>query len=200
MEQIYVLQCEKGKYYVGKTSDIDRRFAEHLSGEGGSEWTRYYRAQQIIEVETMNSPFDEMKKTLEYMERFGIDNVRGAQWSNIELTSHQRDEIMIAINPNACFHCGELGHYANNCNRRNQPSSARTGQCFTCGQYGHFANECNHSINHCERCGRESHSEEGCYATRDINGGRLNCARCGRDSHSANQCYAKTDINGRWLH
>ena len=187
MEKIYVLQCNHGKYYVGKTSNIDRRFAEHLSGHGGSEWTRCYGAQQIIEVENMNSSFDETKKTLEYMKRFGIDNVRGAQWSNVQLTAEQRTEILKMINPDGCFHCGEIGHFANNCNRRNQ-------------NYSHFFNACNTRVIFCERCGRDNHSEKDCYATFGIDGDMLDCARCGRDSHSADQCFARTDIDGNKLY
>jgi predicted GIY-YIG superfamily endonuclease len=204
MQKIYVLQCENGKYYIGKTSNVDRRFAEHLSGEYGSEWTSYYTPRQVIEVENMISDFDEMKKTLEYMKRFGIDHVRGAQWSNINLTSEQRTTIMKAMNTDGCFHCGQIGHFSNNCTHRNQSFQTQQRiQCFTCGNYGHFANECNYGRNmvmQCERCGRDSHFKDDCYAKISIDGTILDCARCGRDSHSADECYATLDIHRRRLY
>lgn len=180
MEKIYVLQCENNKYYVGKTSNVERRFAEHLNGHYGSEWTRYYAPRQVIAVENMSSEFDEMKKTLEYMKKYGIDHVRGAQWSNKTLTQEQRVEIMRAMNTNGCFHCGQAGHFANGCPNRNQ--SFRTPRTVQC-----------------ERCGRDSHFKGDCYATFDIDGNMLDCTRCGRDSHCADECFAKTDINGRRL-
>ncbi len=31
---MYILQCHDDRYYVGSTRDIERRFAQHQSGEG----------------------------------------------------------------------------------------------------------------------------------------------------------------------
>jgi predicted GIY-YIG superfamily endonuclease len=203
MQKIYVLRCKNNKYYVGKTSDIDRRFAQHFSGQYGSEWTRRYGPEEVVEVKNMTSDYDEMNKTLEYMKKYGIEHVRGAQWSNINLTEEQRSFIIKAINPNACFRCQQNGHFSENCPHRNQSyRTPETMQCFRCGQHGHFANECNNNYHtmFCERCGRDSHSEDRCHATIDIDGNMLNCTRCGRDSHSANVCRARTDIDGQRLY
>ena len=194
MQKIYVLQCKNNKYYIGKTADVDRRFAEHFSGEYGSEWTKYYPPRAVIEVENMTSHYDEMKKTLEYMKKFGIDHVRGAQWSNIHLTSQQRDAIMAALNTNACFRCGQNGHFSNNCTNRSQLfRTPQIVQCFTCGKYGHYANTYNYNQRPtcCERCGSYSHVIDNCYATFDIDGNILDCA---------DECYAKSDVNGRRLY
>ena len=32
---LYILLCRDGKYYVGVTNDLNRRYAEHFSGNGG---------------------------------------------------------------------------------------------------------------------------------------------------------------------
>jgi putative endonuclease len=32
---VYVLGCADGSYYVGQASDLTRRLAEHMAGEGG---------------------------------------------------------------------------------------------------------------------------------------------------------------------
>ena len=31
---MYILRCSNGQYYVGSTLDLDKRLAEHQSGEG----------------------------------------------------------------------------------------------------------------------------------------------------------------------
>ena len=31
---MYILRCSNGQYYVGSTYDLDKRLAEHRSGEG----------------------------------------------------------------------------------------------------------------------------------------------------------------------
>lgn len=37
---IYTLQLEKNKYYVGKTTNLEKRLKEHFNGFG-SEWTKF---------------------------------------------------------------------------------------------------------------------------------------------------------------
>lgn len=34
MHQVYMLLLENGRFYVGSTEDLDRRYQEHLSGKG----------------------------------------------------------------------------------------------------------------------------------------------------------------------
>lgn len=43
---LYLLECENGSYYAGITTDLDRRFAEHVFGIGA----RYTRANPPLRV------------------------------------------------------------------------------------------------------------------------------------------------------
>lgn len=43
---LYLLECENGAYYAGITTDLERRFAEHVSGIGA----RYTRANPPLRV------------------------------------------------------------------------------------------------------------------------------------------------------
>ncbi len=48
---VYILECEDGSLYTGITTNIERRFSEHLQGIG-SRFTRAKKAKQIIYTET----------------------------------------------------------------------------------------------------------------------------------------------------
>ena len=43
---LYLLECENGSYYAGITTDLERRFAEHVFGIGA----RYTRANPPVRV------------------------------------------------------------------------------------------------------------------------------------------------------
>ena len=210
MEKIYVLKCDHSNYYVGKTSNVNRRFAEHLDGSG-SAWTSLHEPKEIVEVTNKSSDYDELKKTLEYMNKYGVDRVRGALWSNVELTEDQRTTIGKMINQDACFRCGRKDHFARDCQQPNssQPKpppvpSLKRGQAVRPPRESDLEAHAQKRRREmprmqCHRCGRDSHDAAACYATFDRDGRLLECARCGRESHSVADCYAHSDINGRRL-
>jgi predicted GIY-YIG superfamily endonuclease len=39
MDHIYILKLREGKYYIGKTKNVEKRFNEHIAGNG-SGWTK----------------------------------------------------------------------------------------------------------------------------------------------------------------
>lgn len=86
---IYVLQLENNKWYVGSTTNLDRRIQEHKSGRG-SEWTKLHRFISLYSEEEMVDPLEEDLVVKMTMREHGIDNVRGGSYSNIKLTARQR--------------------------------------------------------------------------------------------------------------
>jgi len=116
-ELIYVLQLQNNKYYIGKTTNIDKRIEEHKNGNG-SVWTNKHKFISLIETYKYNDKFDEDKYTKEYMSKYGIENVRGGSYTTVTFDKqtffHLKKEIYGA--ENKCYKCGESGHYANNCN------------------------------------------------------------------------------------
>jgi len=81
---IYVLKLIEDRYYIGRTSNILRRIEEHFTNNG-AVYTKAYKPIKVIEVEEEKSSDDERLKTLEIMEKYGWEKVRGYVWCSIEL-------------------------------------------------------------------------------------------------------------------
>ena len=80
---VYVLELENGKWYVGFTRSKKRRLNDHFDGYG-SLWTKKHKPIRV--VEQMNGGRElERRKTIEYMRRYGWQNVRGYCWVEPEL-------------------------------------------------------------------------------------------------------------------
>ncbi|KAL3920359.1 MAG: hypothetical protein SGILL_003302 [Bacillariaceae sp.] len=103
---VYVLECEDGKYYVGSTVDPKRRFRQHFENpRGGSKWTKFHRPvaikAQIRRVPEKYLMGLEAQVTAEYMLKYGVNNVRGAYFSNPR--NYTLDDVSILT--------AFLGHY-----------------------------------------------------------------------------------------
>jgi len=116
MTFIYVLQLELNKYYVGKTNDPETKFDFHFSS-CGSAWTKTFKPINICEFISERDPYEEDIYTLKYMEKYGIDNVRGGSFCTIELSEEQIKLInqMIKGSTNKCYNCKESGHFIKDC-------------------------------------------------------------------------------------
>jgi hypothetical protein len=116
MVYIYVLQLEQGKYYVGKTFNPRQRFESHFNSNG-SEYTKLYKPINIIELKPDCDDYDEDKITRQYMDKYGIDNVRGGSFSSIKLDDSMLKTLKHMENgtKNKCFTCEKSGHFAKEC-------------------------------------------------------------------------------------
>jgi predicted GIY-YIG superfamily endonuclease len=81
---LYVLKLEDDCWYVGITMDLNKRLAQHWSGEG-AKWTKLHKP---ISVDRVIFPADqdtiENDITKEYMELYGKEKVRGGSWCKVD--------------------------------------------------------------------------------------------------------------------
>ena len=178
MTTIYVLKLEQNKYYIGKTNDLQSRIEHHFNDEG-SEWTRRFKPIENNPIETFNNcdDYDEDKITLKYMGLYGIRNVRGGSFCEIELDERCIFTInkMIRGASNKCYFCGDEGHFINDCPNKNYDYYVY--QCPFCDK--EFESE-QHLINH----------DKYCQDKKDC------CYKCFRKGHWGSNCFAKTNKYG----
>ncbi len=151
---MYVLLCEGDHYYVGLTGDLSTRLISHFNNNG-SQWTKLHPpTKMIVELVPNCDEFDEHNCTLKYMNQFGVDKVRGAEYSKTELTTYQKKAINDTLNHlfNRCFTCNSSNHYSSHCDR------------FL------FDPQPQEEVSCCVRCGRNSHGAQSCYAKTHFRG------------------------------
>ena len=113
---IYILLLEQNKYYVGKTDNPRFRIKSHFK-ENGSAWTKKYSPLKLLELIPNCDNFDEDKYTKIYMNKYGINNVRGGSFCQIELDKRTYEILqkMIFSATDKCYLCGKEGHFIDKC-------------------------------------------------------------------------------------
>lgn len=62
---VYIVRTQKGKFYTGISTDVERRFIEHLTGLGGAKALKGDPAQELIYVENARDRSDASKRECE---------------------------------------------------------------------------------------------------------------------------------------
>ena len=116
MVYIYIIKLQQNKWYIGKTTNPNYRLEEHFDGDG-SVWTTKYPPIQLEGLIPDCDDFDEDKYTLKYMSKYGIANVRGGSFCQIQLSIDNIKTIsrMIKGSSNKCYNCGSTDHFIDKC-------------------------------------------------------------------------------------
>ena len=143
MESLYVLELANGKYYVGKTFDVEERFKRHMSGNG-PKWTKLHRPIAIIEQRPCTSDTAEDELTKEYRDKYGAANVRGGTYMGMYSSEFVREWFKGKVQKDS--------------------TCASKNLCYNCHKPGHFTKECvNEPAHFCSHCGADFETEDAAF-------------------------------------
>lgn len=118
---IYILKLKNDKYYIGKSKNkytLRNRIKQHYTYRG-SVWTKKYKPQKIIDVikYQKDEKYIEDKIVFDYMNKYGIENVRGGSFCQINLKEEEKNFIkkIIQTEEDRCFHCNSPNHLRSEC-------------------------------------------------------------------------------------
>lgn len=199
---IYILRLEGGRYYIGKSDNVMNRYQQHLNGSG-SAWTRKYKPILIAKTIENASPYDEDRYVKEYMGIYGIQNVRGGSYVQMELTDAQENALKMEIRgaTDRCTKCGREGHFVKDCYARTEAklndldeSSDEEWECEYCDRT--FTTEYGCGVH--ERSCKKKNTEDR-YVKQTTSKKEGTCYRCGNSGHYSPDCYATRHAKGYYL-
>lgn len=112
--------------YVGSTNDLNRRLASHNGGTG-SVCTKEYQNHVLVACFVMQNRHDETNATLDYMQEFGTEIVRGGAFANFQIYGTAHITAIDTAN-DSCFYCHKnfaMGDHSKCRNNRQHLPTAR---------------------------------------------------------------------------
>ena len=152
MVDIYVLECEDGNVYVGKTTRGKKRLQEHIKGKG-SEWTKLHKPKKVMAYYTNATDSDERKVTEQMIRKHGAKKVRGAHLTKRKMSKNEVDKLNKDLGFNSTKKATTTKKKSMNKSTKKATSTKKKSTTYTCS-----------------RCGRQGHNKTQCYAKTQVSG------------------------------
>lgn len=191
---VYVLRLRSGAYYVGKSSNISARIAQHTSA-----WVKEHGGV-AKRIPTCTAARDdwcawEQDETLTRMRMHGFDNVRGFEFvacRPLDATECVTIKTMLMGSGDLCRKCGGEGHFASSCRASKEAWLAELEGMIAERQAGGSQRE---NSKHVTVEKKRRMMAPGMFAGKRSRKSAV-CARCGRDSHASDACFARKHVDG----
>jgi len=201
---VYVLELKGGFYYIGKFS------ISEIKAGCGSSWTVDHPPVSVVEKiyrdAEYDDAFDEDEIVYKYMEKYGIDKVRGGSYSSAVLSDYSIKILNEKLNKKEYSYKPDVNSVAivndndfttvvYDSSKKNLGSTSKRVNKTSGSTSANVCSYCEMSF--IDETLLKKH-EENCkdtYFTKSKNDGKV-CERCGRHTHISQYCKARTDIQG----
>lgn len=165
MEYIYILECQKNKYFIGKTYNIQIEYNEHLDGTF-CDLTREYKPIGIKCIFEQNENININIVIAKYILKYGKETIFFIQEDYIDKNLIKK---IIKSKNQDCI-CKSKDHWLKDC-------ELNTEKDYWKKLLGKVFNTISKDLKEnglCERCGRFGHNMDNCYAKKHIDGSNIN--------------------------
>lgn len=173
---IYIMRLTDGCFYVGRSTNVERRTYDHLKGESEVTWLKIHPAISIERIYYDCDALDEDKYVIKWMITYGIEKVRGGSFCKPKLTVANKKTLTQIINTSRslCHRCKQPGHFVSECPTLKSKSGTSGSKsksliekiCRICGNDNHATMDCRCVIPGwyvCRYCGKSNHNTKACY-------------------------------------
>lgn len=160
---IYILKLEGNRYYIGYTSDPKKRINEHLNGNGCS-FTKKNKPTAVEKIKYDEDPNKVDKYVLKYMQKFGINNVRGGTYKDEKLSDDLKLKLKKELDNDPKMIIEVKNMMSTIKPKTSKPikikinktvTKIHNGTCYICGRDGHYQENCNYSDKDDDQLGNE---------------------------------------------